>query len=380
MRPENVMNAPVSSAAQPAAAEGATVRGPRWFSRMTVRGRTVLIGGIASVLLLLAAALIPIPYVAVGPGVTYDTLGSVDGTEVITFSGDGIPASATEESTSGGHLNMTTISLFDGVSLFEALGMWATGRYALAPREDYFPPDKTVDEVKEQDAQAFRDSQSAAEIASLRYLGYPNVTYVGEIPDGSPSEDVLEPQDQIVDVDGTAVTDFPSLQAALAGTAPGQVVEVTVLRGGDQVTEKVTLGANADAGSQGFLGIGAVERPTAPFTTSIALEKIGGPSAGLMFTLGIIDKLTGDDLTGGKFIAGTGTIDPDGVVGPIGGVLLKLITAREAGATVFLTPADNCAEAVTQVPDGLQLVKVASLDEAMSALQTLKAGGTTPSC
>ena len=208
---------------------------------------------------------------------------------------------------------MTTISLFDGVSLFEALGMWATGRYALAPREDYFPPDKTVDEVKEQDAQAFRDSQSAAEIASLRYLGYPNVTYVGEIPDGSPSAGVLEPQDQIVDVDGTAVTDFPSLQAALAGTTPGQVVEVTVLRGGEQVTEKVTLGANADAGTQGFLGIGAVERPTAPFTTSIALEKIGGPSAGLMFTLGIIDKLTDDDLTGGKFIAGTGTIDPDGV-------------------------------------------------------------------
>jgi len=99
-----------------------------------------------------------------------------------------------------------------------------------------------------------------------------------------------------------------------------------------------------------------------------------------MFTLGIIDKLTDDDLTGGKFIAGTGTIDADGVVGPIGGVLLKLITAREAGATVFLTPADNCAEAVTQVPDGLQLVKVGSLDEAMSALQTLKAGGTPPSC
>jgi len=99
-----------------------------------------------------------------------------------------------------------------------------------------------------------------------------------------------------------------------------------------------------------------------------------------MFTLGIIDKLTDDDLTGGHFIAGTGTIDPDGTVGPIGGVQLKLITAREAGATTFLVPADNCAEAITQIPDGLQLVKVASLNDAMTALDTLKAGGTPPSC
>ena len=351
-----------------------------WFSRMTVRGRTVVVGSMLTAALLLAAAAIPIPYVAVGPGVTYNTLGSVDGTAVISFSGQDIPPSATQDSPDGGHLNMTTISITDNVPLFEALGLWATGRYALAPREDYFPPDKTVDQVKEQDAQAFRDSQSNAEIASLRYLGYPNVTYVGEIPDGSPSAGLLQPQDQIVDVNGTPVTDFASLQAALTGSTPGQVVSVTVLRNEEQVTEKVTLGSNPQVGTQGFLGIGAVERPVAPFTTTIALERIGGPSAGLMFTLGIIDKLTPDDLTGGRFIAGTGTIDPDGNVGPIGGVLLKLITASDAGATVFLVPADNCAEAVTQVPDGLQLVRVASVQDAMTALQTLKDGGTPPGC
>lgn len=347
---------------------------------MTLRGRTVLVGSTASAVFLLAAAAIPIPYVAVGPGVTYDTLGSVDGTEVISFSGNDIPAPATQQSSSGGHLNMTTISVSNPVPLFEALGLWATGRYALAPREDYFPPDKTVEEVQQKDAQAFQDSQSAAEIASLRYLGYPNVVYVGEIPDGSPSTGVLQPQDQIVAVDGATVTDFPSLQAVLAGTTPGQVVDVTVLRGGEQVTEKVTLGSNPSAGARGFLGIGAVERPVAPFTTAIALERIGGPSAGLMFTLGIIDKLTAEDLTGGRFIAGTGTMDADGNVGPIGGVLLKLITAREAGATVFLVPAANCAEAVTQVPEGLQLVKVSTVDDAMAALRTLEGGGTPAGC
>jgi PDZ domain-containing protein len=99
-----------------------------------------------------------------------------------------------------------------------------------------------------------------------------------------------------------------------------------------------------------------------------------------MFTLGLIDRLGGQDLTGGEFIAGTGTIDADGNVGPIGGVLLKMITAREAGATVFLVPADNCAEALTQVPDGLHLVKVATLDDATQALATLREGGTPPGC
>lgn len=347
---------------------------------MTLRGRTVVVGSSLTAVLVIAAAAIPIPYVAIGPGVTYDTLGSVDGTEVITFSGDDIPASATQDLPDRGHLNMTTISITDNVPLFEALGLWATGRYALAPREDYFPPDKTVEQVQAQDAQAFKDSQSAAEIAALRYLNFPNVTYVGEIPDKSPSAGVLQPQDQIIDVDGTAVTDFASLQAVLATTTPGQIVAVTVLRNGESVTEKVTLGSNPDVGAHGFLGVGAVERPVAPFTTSIALERIGGPSAGLMFTLGIIDKLTAGDLTAGRFIAGTGTIDPDGAVGPIGGVLLKLITARDAGATTFLVPADNCAEALTQIPDGLQLVKVSSLNDAVTALDTLKSGGTPPSC
>ena len=356
------------------------MKSPAWFARLTVRGRTIVVGSTLTAVLLVATVAIPVPYVAVGPGVTYDTLGSVDGTPVINFSGDDIPPAASEDTPGRGNLNMATVSITDHVPLLEALGLWATGRYALVPREDYYPPDKTVQEVQEQDAILFRDSQSSAEIAALSYLGYPKVTYVGEIPDGSPSSGVLQPQDQIVDVDGTPVTDLASLQAAMADTTPGQTVAVTVLRDGASVTEKVTLNSNPEVGPQGFLGIGAVQRPVAPFDISISLERIGGPSAGLMFTLGIIDRLTAEDLTGGTFIAGTGTMEPDGTVGPIGSVLLKLITTRDAGATVFLVPADNCAEAVTQIPDGLQLVKVSSLDDAMAALETLKAGGTPPGC
>ncbi len=350
-----------------------------WFSRLSARGRTLVVGGAAGVMLLGASVAVPIPYVAISPGVTYDVLGSVDDTPVISFTGDDIPAAA-DRDPGAGHLNMTTISISDGITLFEGLGLWASGRFALAPREDYFPPDQTVEQVEAQNAQAFRDSQSAAEIAALRYLQYPNVVYVGDILDGSPSSGVLQPQDRITGIDGTPVTDFASLQAALAGTVPGQTVAVTVERDDQSVTEKVTLGSNPDVGSQGVLGIGAAERPDAPFDISIALERIGGPSAGLMFALGIIDRLADEDLTGGRFIAGTGTIDANGAVGPIGGVLLKMITAREAGATVFLVPADNCAEALTQVPDGLQLVRVGTLDEATQALATLREGGTPPGC
>ncbi|GGM07876.1 YlbL family protein [Nakamurella endophytica] len=356
-------------------------------TRLSIRARAMVVGGVASLALLAVGAFVPIPYVALGPGVTYNTLSAVGGTEVITFSGSGVPASVSEDK-GPGHLNMTTISVYDHQTLFQAIGLWADGDYSLVPREEIFPPDKTVEQVNRENAQQFSDSQSNAEIAALRYLKYPNVVYVGTIPESSPSAGVLQPQDQITAVDGTAVTDYASLRAVLARTRPGQVATVTVDRGGKRVDARVTLAdaakTGAPAGStQGFLGIGAVERPKAPFTIKISLANIGGPSAGLMFTLGVIDKLTPGDLTGGRFIAGTGTMEIDddkGTVGAIGGILMKEIAARDAGATVFLVPADNCAEALTRVPDGLQLVKVATLSDAMAALKTLAGGGTPPGC
>jgi PDZ domain-containing protein len=352
-----------------------------WFSSLSLRARTLVVGSTVSVVLIGVGASVPIPYVALGPGVTYNTLGSADGTPVISFGGN--PPASVRQSDGTGHLNMTTVSVYDDMPLFEALGMWATGNYALVPRAEVYPPDKTVEQVNQQNTQDFQDSQSAAEIAALRYLKYPNVVYVGTIAQGSPSYRVLQPQDQITAIDGKAVSDFASLQAALKSTLPRQKVSVTVLRVDKSVTVKVTLQANASVGKQGFLGIGAVERPKAPFTVSISLANIGGPSAGLMFTLGILDKLTPGGLTKGRYIAGTGTMEVDdtkGTVGPIGGILLKMIAAKGAGASVFLVPADNCAEALTRVPTGLELAKVSTLDNAVSALKTLAAGGTPPSC
>ena len=123
-----------------------------------------------------------------------------------------------------------------------------------------------------------------------------------------------------------------------------------------------------------------LDAPWAPFTVDFNLANIGGPSAGLMFSLAVVDKLTTGDLNDGKFVAGTGTITGDGKVGPIGGITHKMLAAREAGATIFLVPADNCEEAKTAHDDGLELVRVENLDDAVAALKTLSAGGERPAC
>jgi len=336
------------------------------------------IGCTIGVVLLVLGVAIPVPYVALGPGSTFNTIASGQGREVITFSGDDIPAAASEQPS--GHLNMLTIRIVDQIPMFEAIAMWASGHYKLAPREEYYPPNKTKQQVNQENVQMFVDSQSAAEIEALRYLGYPNVVYVGNIEKGSPSWEVLKPDDQITAVDGRAVTDYDSLAALMKVTRPGQTVSVTVQRDGRAVTKRITLQANAKVGPQGFLGVGVVERPHAPFAIDISLEDIGGPSAGLMFTLGIIDRLTPGDLSGGKFIAGTGTMNLDGSVGAIGGVTFKEVTARDAGADFMLVPAANCAEALTAVPDGLTLAKVSNLDDALAAVKTIASGGTPTGC
>ncbi len=358
-----------------------------WFRALNIRGKALFVGLSMTTVLVVMGAAVPVPYVALGPGSTINTLGTYDDAEVFTFSGTDVPAAVAEKFDDAGHLNMTTVSVTDGMTLLGAIGLWATGDYALVPREEQFPPDKTVEEVQAINAKSFQDSQSLSEIAALRYLGYPEVTYVGSIPQGSPSAAALDPSDQVVSVNGRPVTTVDSLRGILSSTKPGDVAAVRVKRTDDKgvsstVDVQVTLNANPDAGSSGFLGITAAQRPVAPFAiqNSLASSGIGGPSAGLMFTLGIIDRLTPGDLPSGHFVAGTGTIDPDGNVGRIGGIVLKLIAARAAGAQYFLVPAGNCAEALTRVPEGLALVKVATLKDAMSALDAIKSGAPLTGC
>jgi PDZ domain-containing protein len=128
-----------------------------------------------------------------------------------------------------------------------------------------------------------------------------------------------------------------------------------------------------------LLGVGVSVDYEFPFDVTLRLDKVGGPSAGMMFALGIIDKTTPGELNGGETVAGTGTITASGTVGAIGGIRQKLYGARDAGASVFLAPASNCDEVVGHVPSGLDVYAVATLDDAVTALETVADGGDTAS-
>jgi PDZ domain-containing protein len=199
----------------------------------------------------------------------------------------------------------------------------------------------------------------------------------------SASQGKLRPGDAIVSVAGSPADSYPKLRAILEAKSPGTTVPVVVTRAGKRISVPVTLGPAPKGAHGGSLGISVPQTSVCltPYTVDLGLgNEIGGPSAGLMFALGIMDKVGHTDLTDGRFIAGTGTISPDGKVGPIGGIQLKMIAARDKGASVFLAPADNCADVRGATPSGLQVVKVSTLHEAVGDLAKLENKQSVPGC
>lgn len=338
-------------------------------SRWAVTFSVLLLG-----VLLLAGLTVPVPFVSIGRGPTYDTLGEVQGRPVVTVRN--LPTFPTS-----GHLNMTTVSLTDGLSAVEALGRWFSSDYLVEPRSIPFPPGITPEQITQQNEEDFADSQASAEGAAFSYLKLPTVLVVEDIaPGDAAARGVLERGDVIRTFAGLPVTTPEQLTDALATTRPGQQVPLSITRGDDPPRDvSVTLGSFADR-PQGALGIVPGARPADRDEVSISLGDVGGPSAGLMFTLAIVDRLTPGELTSGRFIAGTGTITSTGLVGRIEGIRYKMLAAREAGATAFLVPADNCEVALANAPDGLQLAKVSTLQEAVTAVDALGRGGTPPGC
>jgi PDZ domain-containing protein len=328
------------------------------------------------VLLLIAfgvvGVLVPIPYVAIGPGPTFNVLGAVNGQQVIHVTNK-------KSHRSTGQLRMVTVSETSKINLFSGLGLWLSGREALAPREEYFPPGRSRKQVNAKHVRMFQQSQSHAEVAALGLLGYGAVV-AHKIVRGGPSEGTISAGDELLAVAGHRIDNARELRAVMKTTRAGQTVPV-VLRSGKegQRTVHVTLGS-APHRSYGLLGIYPGERAQAPFHISVKLKGIGGPSAGMMFALGIVDKLTSGDLDGGKVVAGTGTISDTGRVGKIGGIPFKMAAAKRDGATVFLVPAGNCAEAAAHKPRGLRLVKVQTLHGAVSELRDLRAGKLVLGC
>lgn len=318
-------------------------------------------------------AAVPVPYVALGPGPTYDTLGEVEGKPVVAIEG-------TEVKPTTGHLNMTTVSQRDGLTLGNALVFWASGDDQLVPRDLVFPPEKSREDIKNAQTADFQRSEDNAEYAALNYLKYPKSVTAERINDPGPSAGKLQPGDALLAVDGTKVPDVEAFTKVLKATKPGQEIAIDYRRRDRSTgTARIKLGKNDDR-EYGYLGIAVQDAPWAPFTVDFNLANIGGPSAGLMFSLAVVDKLTDGDLNGGKFVAGTGSIGADGTVGPIGGISHKMPAAQSAGATVFLVPKENCDEARTVHGNTMELVKVENLTGAIDALKTLTSGGKPPVC
>ncbi|WP_308257496.1 YlbL family protein [Pseudonocardia lacus] len=314
---------------------------------------------------------LPVPLVALGPGPTYNTLDTVDDVPVIRV--DGLSTYPTS-----GHLNMTTIAVSDQLTMFGALGAWASGYRQVVPRSTIYPPEKSDAQVQEDNSAQFAASEANAEVAALAQLSVPTRVVVGELTENSPAGPSLQVGDELLSVAGKAVDSPVAVAEALLDTVPGQAIPVIYRRAGQEGSAEVVLGSSPDR-PQGLLGVRPGIEPLGGDIT-ISLGDVGGPSAGLMFALAVVDKLTPGEITGGKFVAGTGTITPDGQVGPIGGIPFKMVAAAEAGAEVFLVPAGNCEEAVSTAPSALQLARVATLADGIAALDALREGRPIASC
>ncbi|MBO0805800.1 MAG: PDZ domain-containing protein [Nocardiopsaceae bacterium] len=344
---------------------------------MSRRSLTLIIAGVATVVALAVAVLAPVPYVILGPGPTLNTLGKdSSGHPLITISGH--PTHPTT-----GHLNMVTVSYEGGpgmnLNIFQALQAWLNPDEAVVPESELFPPGQSAQQTQQQDTEEMTGSQQTAAAAAFRVLHIPFTTQVmvAQVVSGTPAAGVLKAGDIILSVNGSKVTDPSSLKSLTTSHPAGSALRLSVVRGGKTIPLTVRT---KELGGRPVIGVDVTERYKFPFTVNYNVGNIGGPSAGMMFALGIIDKLTSSDLTGGKFIAGTGEITAAGKVGAIGGIQQKMVGARDAGATIFLAPAGNCSDVRGAVPAGLRVVRVATLSQAVSDLQALKKGKPVPSC
>jgi PDZ domain-containing protein len=339
-------------------------------------GFFLLIGIAISVVLIWP---IQVPYYAFSPGPAYDVDEFVE-----------VP----EDTESEGELYFLTVSLRE-VNLLEWIQAQLDPRVDLAPRENVRPAGVSQEELQQQNRDLMDTSKQNAIFVALTELGY-DVTYEAEgaeissIIEDSAADGVLQVGDVIVSVDGEDVEFSADAVDLIGGHPPGTTIRLEVDRPVDEAqadyqreTFEIVLGPYRAVDENGDLvedperGMVGVLLATHnlnvifPIEVQIDSRNVGGPSAGLMFTLEIIDSLDTGDLTRGARIAGTGTIQPDGTVGAIGGVVQKVYGAIDIGAEYMLVPADNYDDAITAAGDDIELVRVANLADALAFLETL---------
>lgn len=345
---------------------------------MSRRAVTLLIAGIGVLACLIVVFLVPVPYVALTPGPTYNTLGKLDGKPVVQITGH-------RTYQAPGHLNMVTVSYIGGpganppFNILAAIQAWLSPHEAVVPQQELFPPGKTQQQVVKQDTLQMVNSQQTAQAAAFCQLGikFTTIDTVASTIKGLPADGRLRRGDVLTAIDGRPVTCRNSAASMIRARSAGHPVRLTIRRGG--ISHTITL-RTASYHGQPVIGVNVTESFKFPFKVKINIGNVGGPSAGMMFALAIIDKLTPGNLAGSRFVAGTGEIEVAGAVDPIGGIQQKMAAARAAGATVFLAPAGNCSDTAGAVPAGLRVVKVSTLSGAIAVLSELKAGKSVPSC
>lgn len=332
-------------------------------------------------------ALVPAPYVIEQPGPVYDTLGKV----TITGEGEVPMIQIPDEQTypTQGTLDMLTVTIRGNR---ENLPNWleiATAYFdpsrAVVPVDAIYPTGVTVEQSNQQGQVDMANSQKEAIAAALTELGHdiPSSLDVVEATKNSPADGVLKAGDIILSVNGKTFPDVTGLRAEIAANGVDAPAVIQITRDGTPMTVEITPVLSTGDNPAPVLGIIVGSQYQFPFDVQIQLDNVGGPSAGMMFALGIIDKLTPGELNGGQNVAGTGTISSTGEVGAIGGIRQKLYGAQEAGAKWFLAPESNCNEVTGHVPSGLTVFAVKTLDDALAALKAISSGGDTsalPTC
>jgi Lon-like protease len=328
-------------------------------------------------------ALLPAPYVIDNPGPTFDTLGTVtvSDQEVPLIQISGAPTFDTT-----GELRLTTVTRSGNPESLpgwlDVVRGWFDPTRTVIPVDAAYPPGMTVEANLEAARIEMRNSQQESVAAALSYVGVPftSLLVVTQAMEGGPSEGVIKPGDIILQAARTPVSDVSQLREIIAESGTRTPLALQLSRDGRLVTVEVLPRMSEGEIRVPMIGILVSGSYEFPLEVDIALENVGGPSAGLMFALGIVDKLTEEKITAGHVVAGTGTVNADGAVGSIGGIRHKMYGALEDGASVFLAPRGNCGDVSGHIPDGLQVYPVATLAEAVDVLRTLDAGGTPASC
>ena len=341
----------------------------------------MLAGGMLATSLLLAGLVVlPAPYAVEMPGPTANVLGEQNGTPLITISG------ATTYPTTG-QLRLTTVSATGTPgypsSVANVVRGWLSSSDVVMPTEQLVPAGQTQQQINAMNTEEMTSSQEDATVAALTDLGYtvPATLTVAGTTDGSNAAGKLKNGDVLTSIDGTPIADYQTLVTTLAAVKPGATVTLGIRRGGSTLDVPIVTKPRSD-GNGALIGVFIAPTFRFPIDVKIQIDGIGGPSAGMMFALGIVDRLTPTDEANGQDIAGTGTIDVTGAVGAIGGIRQKMVGARRDGATWFLAPKANCGDVVGHVPAGLHVVAVSTLKEAVAAATAIGhgTGAGLPTC